>query len=224
MLPKHRGNRFFECVQLSSTKSIYPRSCQSDWAQNGTRGNKCHVHLPLALNYPKLPSPEHYTTMTEEWMADVCHQQLQKYKDVLEFAIKIFYKFLHLILKYLEDLKLIDRSFHCFHFGVHKLAWDFNIDRIPPQHGLFTWVKFLAIFEQRTFEKMFQYNFVKGYMSSCFGHSPRVIYGYKDRRGWKTTTTPSLIKQAIEEGIWGVRPILVNLPYTREHIRKIKEL
>lgn len=54
---------------------------------------RVQARFPLALNYPKLPSPEHYTEMTEEWMIQVCSEQLQLYSRLPYYTIKMFKKF-----------------------------------------------------------------------------------------------------------------------------------
>lgn len=93
------------------------------------------AHLPLSLKYLRLPSSEHYIESMEEWMADLCDQQLQKYKDISEFANRIFGQFLHLIhtSEGFQDINLIvDRSFHHFrnaHYHINYMAYKIQISR-----------------------------------------------------------------------------------------------
>ena len=134
---------------------------------------RVQARFPLALNYPNLPNPEHFIELTEEWMIRVCSEQLQLYSGVLDYTITMFKIFLHLIqtcLTQFDELALVDHSFHHFHFGDHRLAFDFNVGPLPQQmHGYFARIQFLHSSYHRTFEEMVTYNFIENYFSSCFG-------------------------------------------------------
>ena len=198
---------------------------------------KIQARFPLALNYPMLPSPE-FTELTEEWMAQVCSEQLQIYAGVLDFSIRMFRKFMHLIwtcLTQFGDVAMVDRNFHRFHFGNHKLAFDFNVGPLPQQmHGLFARVRFLHSAYHRTFEEMVTYNFIENYFSSCFGpnatHLDRFLATIIEEVDRPLPPPPLATpeearrKQEIEEEIQAVRPVPRNLPYTREEILEITSL
>ena len=77
---------------------VDPTFCPCERRYNWDEFARIQTQFPLALNYPKLPSPEHYTDLTEDWMATVCHQYLKIYADVPDFAIKMMCKFLTLLL------------------------------------------------------------------------------------------------------------------------------
>ena len=94
---------------------IDPTFCPCDRRYSWDEFAKIRARFPLALNYPQLPSPEHYTDLTEEWMAKVCHQYLEKYAEVPDFAVKMMCKFLNLLLVCFQDfqeIQLLDPSFH----------------------------------------------------------------------------------------------------------------
>ena len=152
---------------------IEPTFCPCKRRYTWEKYEKIKAQFPFALNYPALPSPDHFLDLTEEWMINVCKQMLELYAGVPEFTIKMFCKFLNLILICLQDFedhKLISESFHRFYFGREKMAFDFNIGPTPNiMHGLHARTRFLHSYHQRTFKEMVQYNFIEGYYSSCFG-------------------------------------------------------
>ena len=130
---------------------------------------------------------------------------------------------------------MMDHSFHRFHFGDHKLAFDFNVGPLPQQmHGLFAKVRFLHSAYHRTFEEMVTYNFIENYFSSCFGPNATHIDRFLATRMEEVdrplpppppaTPGEARRKQEIEEEIQVVRLVLCNLPYTREEILEITSL
>lgn len=110
--------------------TYYPYEQRHSW----DAFDKIQARLPLALNYPKLPSPQHYTELKEDWMAKLCLSMVNRLADVPQFTIKMFFKFMDLIYRCLidfEDIKLLDHIYHRFHFGNQKLAFDFYIGLVP---------------------------------------------------------------------------------------------
>lgn len=171
-------------------------------------------------------------------MAQVCSEQLQLYAGIPDFSIRMFRKFMHLIwtsLTQFGDVAMVDPSFHRFHFGDHKLAFDFNVGPLPQQmHGLFARVRFLHSAYHRTFQEMVTYNFIENYFSSCFGPNATHIDRFLATRIEEVdrplpppppaTPKEARRKQEIEEEIQAVRPVPCNLPYTREEILEITSL
>ena len=130
---------------------------------------------------------------------------------------------------------MLDHSFHRFHFGDQKLAFDFNVGPLPQQlHGLFARIRFLDSAYHRTFQEMVTYNFIENYFSSCFGPNATHIDRFLATRIEEVdcplpppppaTPEEARQRQEIEEEIHAVRPVPCNLPYTREDILEITSL
>ena len=112
----------------------------------------------FAINFLNIPSLEHFSEVTKEWMTKQGHVYLRKISDVLDFTSQMFCKFLTLLLIYFtcfEDVKLQNKSFYQFYFGYVKLEWDFNITRLLQQvHGLYENFCFLRSHYRATFEEI----------------------------------------------------------------------
>ena len=93
----------------------------------------------MALNYPLIPSPEHYLAIIEEWFLQQCRIYIQKFDQVPDISCKMFCKILRLLVKLLtgfEDVKRRERTWHRFNLGDAGLSWDFNLTPDPKQmHG-----------------------------------------------------------------------------------------
>lgn len=68
-----------------------------------------------------------------------------------------------------EDIKLHHSTFHCYHMGDSKLAWNINMPPLEHTiHGLYARIQFLPSFYMQTFEEMFSTGFIEIAPNNCF--------------------------------------------------------